>query len=239
VQFDAELDERCCGTHADVDLASARAVARILYDPPRHFQGLLERTLAQVRANGVTHAIVGLPAPFNVLPGRTTAIVTPLKDNVLRPICPIAFGPDALRVEAAVASSCDASPVPADALLWNVALWTARGRLRRGIALDTPVRLRRWPDFTRMTETPHAMRIAALLVGTPMTPRALCAKLAIPQRQVFSFLSAAASIGLVDRVARDGSARTAADTPAAAPPRPAAAERGLLARILGRLIAGH
>lgn len=234
-QIDAEVDERCCGTHGDVDLASPRQVASVLYDPPHYLEGLLEHAVAQVRATGSAYRIRGLPAPLDVLPGPTPMIATTLRDTVLRPACSLALEPGSMRMEPIVAASSNAACVPADIMLWNVALWTARGRLRRGLSLDTPVRLRRWPNFTRMIETPHAMRIVALLMAAPLTPRSLCRRLAIPQRQIFSVLSAAASVGLVERVARPVAA-VETERAARVPP---TAHRNLLSRILGRLVGAH
>ncbi|MFO1414954.1 MAG: hypothetical protein U1F10_13790 [Burkholderiales bacterium] len=226
--FDQATDERNCGHRADVDLDSPRSVAKALYDPPRHFQGMLEHALRQVRDTGVPLAIRGLPAPFVVVPGRVPTIVTPLKDSVLRSVCVMAVEPGTLAIERAPSSLPDGTAVRADVLVWQVALWTARGRLRRGVALDTPVRLARWPDFTRQVETRHAMRLAALLVRAPRTPRELCAAGSVPQRYVMSFLSAAASVGLL---VRQAPAAPVLPFPARPP-----APRGLFARILGRLV---
>jgi hypothetical protein len=230
--FDHEMDERNCGQQADVDLASTRAAAKIVYDPPGYFQGVLEHAIRQAREGTKPVAIAGLPAAFVVLPGRAPVIVTPLKDSVLRSVCVLAMKPGSLRVLDAQEIDPTMPTVPADALVWQVALWTARGRLRRGIGLDSPQRLARWPDFTRQTETPHAMRLAAILVGSARTPRELCSTLEVPQRYVFSLLSAAASVGLLQRRAVEP-----ADAPA--PDKPRSPGRSLLARILGRLVPGQ
>jgi len=173
--------------------------------------------------------IRGLPATFTIIPGPVPAIATPLKDSVLRSLCVLTMKPGSLRVELAPAVDQDAALVRADVVLWQVALWTARGRLRRGIGLDAPQRLVRWPDFTRQVETPHAMRLTAVLTAGARTPRELATTLGIPQRYVFSLLSAAASVGLLER----RSAPAAPPAPKAAPP-----ARGLLSRILGRLVPG-
>jgi hypothetical protein len=228
--FDHDADERNCGRQPDVDLDAPRASAKFVYDPPRYFQGVLEYAMRQAQERGVPLAIRGLPAPFVVVPGRAPVIVTPLRDSVLRSLCTLAMKPDSLPIDAAADTAADLPRVPADVLLWQVALWTARGRLRRGVGLDAPQRLLHWPDFTRQVATPHAMRLAAILVAGARTPRDLCTTLRLPQRHVFSLLSAAASVGLLER-------RPAA-TPAAALPPPAPPVRSLFARILGRLVPG-
>jgi hypothetical protein len=143
--------------------------------------------------------------------------------------------PGSLRIVPArgLAAPRGVEPVAAEAMLWQVALWSARGRLRRGLGFDTPVRLARWPDFPRLVETPHAMRLAAVLVAGAYTPRELCATLRIPQRYVLSFLSAAATtphLAVLAEAAAPAAVRAQPAPARAAPP------RSLLARILGRLV---
>jgi len=235
--LEREVEERNCGTAADVDLADRKQRAQVTYDPARHFQGVLEQALAATREWGVAHEVSGLPAPLRILPGRTMSVATTLKDTVLRSLCVMTLQPGSMRVTRTPpgdASDAVAGPAAtsAEALLWQVALWTARGRLRAGIEPTTLLRLRHWPDFTRIAETPHAMRIAAVLVLGPHTAQALCTELRIAQRHVFSFLAAAATTSTLEL----WDPAATAPAPQVAPPARAAPPRSLLARILGRLV---
>lgn len=253
-----ELEERNCGHAADADFSDGAAAARAIYDPPRYLQGALERAMSLARQTGKAHSIVGLPESMTVLPGHRLSIATTLKESVLRSTAVVALRPGSVTVAPIDGSVTAAPAVPAEVMLWQIALWTARGRLRRGVAPDQPLQLTRWPNFTRQIETPHAMRIAALLVSAPHTPLDVARILGIPQRYVFSVVSATVATGLVQRDRPNERFRTVASTtPAqvAAPARAAAsghaagrlppaargvaAHRTILARILMHLVPGH
>ena len=231
-QLDREIDEGNCGTAADVDLDDADAVAAVTYDPARYFQGALEQALAAVRRSGLPHEIRGLlPAPLRIVRGPPPRVATALRPALLRTLSAMQLRNGSVAIACSrAAPATGASMTDAVALLWQVALWTARGRLRSGLTPTMHLRLKKWPDLTRLAETPHAMRIAAVLVCAPHSPRELCERLRIPQRYVFSFLSAAATTPDLEVAARDASA-------AAAPPAAHTPLRELFARILGRL--GH
>jgi len=81
--------------------------------------------------------------------------------------------------------------------LWKLAIRTSRGRVPKGTDFNLPIRLLRWPNFTRTTATPHAMRIAALWTKQPMSLLNTAEALAIPLNFVFLFYSATIALGLV------------------------------------------
>lgn len=252
--LDAEVEDRCCGDAPDIDPRKADEVARATYCTQGHFQALLSQCLSRVIKDGKSRAIDGLPGPFVV---HRQGIETTIRANVLRSMCLIALREDIVRVRELPASA----PPPAGNLrplastLWEVTLWSARGRLSRDIALDVPVRLRHWPVFTRWVETPNAMRIAALLVGAPYTPLDAARALDVPHRHVFPLLSAAQAVGLLEALPghasapvvreerrggedrREGEMR-AREAARKAERREPAERRGILRRILGRLSGG-
>ncbi len=87
-------------------------------------------------------------------------------------------------------------PQNLDGFLWLIALWTARGRLAKGTDLNEPVILKNWPNFTRLIETPYALKIAAFWIGNPHSLLETARILEIPQRYVFAFFNAARAIRL-------------------------------------------
>ena len=116
-----------------------------------------------------------------------------------------------------------------EALLWKSTLWASRGRVPIGTRLDIPVYLRYWPNLTRLLLLPHSMRIAALWANQPHSLLATAKTLAIPQRHVFSFYSAAHALGLASTSQRG------VDTLLTTEPPPVDQRRGLLTRLLNRL----
>lgn len=246
--LDAELEDRCCGDAPDIDPGNPEDVARATYCMAGCFQATVRHCFALVLKDGVPRAIDGLPAPFVV---HRAGVDTSMSDNVLRPLCIVPLREDLVRVREVPGAQPTGPLQPLAPMLWQIALWSARGRLSRDIALDVPVRLRHWPVFTRWIETPNAMRISALLVGAPYTPLDAARALGVPHRHLFPLLSAAQAVGLLESLPghasaprvreerRGGLDRREQAAGGAGPDRRGLPERrGILRRILSRL-AGH
>jgi hypothetical protein len=121
-------------------------------------------------------------------------------------------------------------------LLWQVALWSCRGRLLAGIDPDTPLRLRQWPNLTRLAPLPGALRIAGLWSRTPTSLRVAVSLLKMEPGPLCNFIAASHALGLLEQVGkREEAANPAATvTRPATPPLPAA-RQSLLSRLLGRI----
>lgn len=117
---------------------------------------------------------------------------------------------------------------------WKVALWTSKGRLPTGFDPRQPVTLVRWPNFTRVLITPHAMRIAAMLWYKPASLFEVASALGIRQQFVFAFFYAANTLGNIGVLPASSPAKQPAEP--SVPPAPEKAERAsLLSKILKRL----
>ncbi len=84
-----------------------------------------------------------------------------------------------------------------DAFIWKLAIWTSKGRYPQIIDIKKPIYLQHWPNFTRLVITPHALRIAALLVVEPRTMLNISEALNIKPQYVFVFVSGAYALGLI------------------------------------------
>jgi len=89
---------------------------------------------------------------------------------------------------------------PIEQFLWKLALRTSQGRVPAGTDLETPIKLTRWPNFTRYEVTPHALRIAALWAKQPTSLMETAQTLMIPQQYVFAFYSAAYATGMLTHI---------------------------------------
>ncbi|NOX92895.1 MAG: hypothetical protein GXP18_10735 [Gammaproteobacteria bacterium] len=87
--------------------------------------------------------------------------------------------------------------LPAEPFLWKLAMRTSRGRVPMDTNFTTPVKLIRWPNFTRTIVTPHALRIAALWAKQPTSLMDTANYLAVPLQHVFMFYTAAVSLNFV------------------------------------------
>jgi len=85
----------------------------------------------------------------------------------------------------------------AEPFLWKLSMRTSRGRVPEGTDFTVPIKLIRWPNFTRTIVTPHALRIAALWAKRPTSLIDTASYLAIPLQYVFLFYTATASLNFV------------------------------------------
>ena len=116
-----------------------------------------------------------------------------------------------------------------DAFLWKLAVWTSKGRYPNVLDIYKPVYLKQWPNFTRLVVTPHALRIAALLMEGPRTLPDIADVLKIKPQYVFVFVSAAYALGLVGQAKRESDEIIQPTTIKKT------GQQGLLSRIIGKL----
>lgn len=144
------------------------------------------------------------------------------------------------------------------AFIWQLAIWTAQGRLIEPIRPDTVLKLVAWPNMTRMAYLPESMRLSAFLIKTPASLSMLYKLLPLDMHDILNFIAAAHAIGylhfeqsiqahapaqnaVVTRPAAAVLARPdqsqEADTPATthASGQAEQARGGLLQRLMGRL----
>lgn len=76
-----------------------------------------------------------------------------------------------------------------ESLIWEVAIWTARGRLFNGIDPQKAYHLKQQPDFEYFLPIPHGKEIAELWSGRELSASDIVGILGIPQRFVFAFMS--------------------------------------------------
>lgn len=82
-----------------------------------------------------------------------------------------------------------------DAMIWKIALWTARGRLNQRMDPEKVYKLKERPDFSRMIEIPHAPEITELWFDHRLSALDIVRILNVPQRYVFAYMSAADALG--------------------------------------------
>jgi hypothetical protein len=238
-RFEARMATLHVGSLPDADLDNPAALAGIYYDPASFLQGLVARAITHAREIGRPVRIDDACGTALILDPRNGQAWTTRSPNALRALAQLPTrGTLAMaRQEADTPLPEGAVARPLDGLEWELALWASRGRLPRGTGLEHPIRLKSWPNLTRLAVPPEAMRIAGLWSRGELSLRETVASLGAPQRYVFAFYSACAALGHVEQVV--------APAPAAKPRSPAAGtggepaalpSRGLFKRVLGKLL---
>lgn len=82
-------------------------------------------------------------------------------------------------------------------LLWLLGIASGGDRLLAPLTDATPVILKQWPDFGRLTPVPVHMQLTARLVRRPHTVDELSAAVSVGVTDVRAFLNAAALCGLI------------------------------------------
>jgi len=236
-----ELDHEFCGSNPDIDLSNPDKHQSVFYNTFDFLQARLQWAAKTAKNEGVALQIsvkVNNDWKIIVFLPKSKRVINSLSDFQLRVVCTAPKYCTTVKVRLYSRADSDsleerahqnASIENFNPFMWKIALWTARGRLPSGTSLTTPVKLKHWPNLTRLQNIPNIMRIATLLSDQPR-PLSLVAKvLNIPQRHVFSFYAAMHSIKLVESV--HSYPEDTSKVPATKHK-----QRGLFGRILQRLI---
>ncbi|NOY73505.1 MAG: hypothetical protein GXP14_14255 [Gammaproteobacteria bacterium] len=236
-----ELDHEFCGSSPDIDLSKPDKKQAAFYNPSDFLQARLQWATETANNEGIALQItikVNNDWKVIIFLPQSKRIINGLSDFQLRVVCTAPKYCTAVKVKRF--STEDSKNLEDRAnnhgsveslkpFMWKVALWTARGRLPVGTSLTTPVKLKHWPNLTRLQNTPNIMRIATIISDQPR-PLPLVAKvLNIPQRHVFSFYAAMCSIKLTESVETSPEKTTKVTVTKHK-------QRGLFGRILKRLI---
>lgn len=236
MRFDEKGFQAYIGSLSDIDVNDPAQFANASYDPKDYFQGYIQSAFMVCRAKGQIMQLQSGWKPIMIFP-HTHEIWLDADDPQLRAFAGIKLNPSS-------ASKMSISPVNAqtmglggsldkfqsmDAFLWKLACWTSKGRYPHLIDYSQPVYLKSWPNFTRLLITPHALRIAALLIQGPRTLTNVARVLDIKPQYVFVFASAAYALGLM------GQAKREADNLVQQPEVKHSKGQGLLGRIMNKL----
>ncbi|MDD3761090.1 MAG: response regulator [Acidithiobacillus sp.] len=121
--------------------------------------------------------------------------------------------------------------------LWQIHAIAADGRLSKKIPLNRPVKLRRWPNLTRLYPLPEALRLAAFLARSPASPALTIRMLQVQPQALLNFLAAADALQLLEYSPASGVASEPAipSSTLAEAQRPSPAKRGFLGRLLAKI----
>ncbi|MBO7554877.1 MAG: hypothetical protein J6T41_02760 [Neisseriaceae bacterium] len=84
-----------------------------------------------------------------------------------------------------------------ESCLWQFSLWTCRGRLVSEILPDTMVRLKGWPNLTRLAHISDSMRLSAFMTQTTANLHILYKILRVELKDLLDFIAATYMVGLL------------------------------------------
>lgn len=226
------------GNVPGIDVNDPKQFIKASYNPNDYFQGYVESAYKVSREKGQNRQLNSGWNPLVIFPDNNE-IWLDVDESQVR-----AFA--GLAIKSTLGSKMSVTPVSKemmdkesmtlerfhsmDAFLWKIACWASKGRYPSTIDIKKPVYLKSWPNFTRLLVTPHALRIAALLIQGPRTLPNVAEVLDIKPQYVFVFISAACSLGIAGQVRRE------ADEIVQSPEIKPNKNQGLLSRILSTLL---
>lgn len=205
MQMDEKSFTAYMGILPSLDIARPSEFKLACYNPKDYFQGYVQSAFKVASAKGQVLQLNSGWRQLLIFP-HTHEIWLDADDKQLRAFAGITInkGADTHKSmsvtppDPKTAANQDLDKFQSmDTLAWKLACWTSKGRYPQQIDIDQPIYLKHWPNFTRLLVTPHAMRIAALLVDKPRTAASIAQTLAIKPEYVFIFISAASAIGLL------------------------------------------
>ncbi|TIC85362.1 hypothetical protein [Crenobacter intestini] len=199
------------------------------FDPTAGLYGVLTSLYRQRRAAAV---FVDAQEVLRLYPAEERCVCCVAPDTLAR-LCAAPTPAIKLRALQGAHEHPPVDAPTAQSVLWQLALKSARGRMPEGVGADSLIRLRHWPNLTRLAPLPDAMRMAAFWTRTPASPRMALRMLGVEVADLCNFIAACHAIGLIDT--RRASPQTATAAAQVAPAPAAAAPRGLLSRLLARL----
>lgn len=208
-QFNEGRFSALMGTLPDIDFDDRKQVLKASYKPKNYFQGYVKSAYKFANAKARIIQINSGWKPLLIFP-QSQEVWLDADEQQLR-----AFA--GLLINKSSGSRMSLTPVDLkttqgkqsfkkfismDAFMWELAIWTSKGRYPSAINIETLIYLKRWPDFTRLVVTPHALRIAALLIREPRTLLNIADVLKIKPQYVFVFISACYALGFVGPAVR-------------------------------------
>ncbi len=213
------------------------------YNPKHYYQGYVQSTVKIAYEKTIAVKLSSAWKPLIFLP-RSHEILLDADDKQLRAFA----GVNVASMPISTTKIMSIAPVniahesiatdlekfqDLNTFLWKLACWTSKGRYIAALDLKHPVYLKQWPNFTRLVITPHAMRIAALLMTEPRTIPDIVQVLKIKPQYVFIFVSAAYTIGILEQINSQDKIDEMAKP--VKPVKKKAQKKGLLKRILNKL----
>lgn len=108
----------------------------------------------------------------------------------------------------------DKAKVTIMSCMWQMAIWTAQGRLVYPLTPQTVFTLKRWPNLTRLAPVPESMRLSAFLTKTSVNLNVLYKVMPLDMSDILNYIAATYVTGFLATDDEFVAARTTAGVPA-------------------------
>ncbi|MDO4644078.1 MAG: hypothetical protein Q4A74_09580, partial [Cardiobacteriaceae bacterium] len=84
----------------------------------------------------------------------------------------------------------DKAKVTIMSCMWQMAIWTAQGRLVYPLTPQSVFTLKRWPNLTRLAPVPESMRLSAFLTKTSVNLNVLYKVMPLDMSDILNYIAA-------------------------------------------------
>lgn len=164
-----------------------------IFDPDLGLLGVLRKTMAQES----DMVIVYENKPLMIVYPDIQKILLAVGPDVLQKLC----ARDDIKVEARIIPDNPAwrknAKVSFESCLWQFALWSSRGRLVKGVSPESMLRLKGWPNLTRLAHIQDSMRLSAFMTQTTANLHILYKIMKVDLVDLLNFLASTYLIGIL------------------------------------------
>ena len=163
-----------------------------------HTQGTLLGMVQKLAQQSEDTAVLFENKPVLVVFPSVEKVLLATESDALQQLCmqtDAEWQTKTVPASASTAQLHDKAKLTLQSCIWQLSIWTARGRLIEPITPDTVIRLKAWPNMTRLAYLPEAMRLSAFLVRTPVALNTLYKLLPVSLEDVLNYIAATYSIG--------------------------------------------
>ena len=163
-----------------------------------HTQGTLLGMVQKLAQQSEDTAVLFENKPVLVVFPSVEKVLLATESDALQQLCmqtDAEWQTKTVPASASTAQLHDKAKLTLQSCIWQLSIWTARGRLIDPITPSTVIRLKAWPNMTRLAYLPEAMRLSAFLVRTPVALNTLYKLLPVSLEDVLNYIAATYSIG--------------------------------------------
>ena len=182
----------------------------IFYNPDDYLQGYLKKSFKlaleenkNILLEGLLQSIIVLPETLEVFVKRSGNSSQVMSERSIFAISGVPLTDKNMKITILSESyekicKQDGLLFEYELLVWKLAVRASRGRMPKMTDVNKEMYLGQWPNIPSLKLTPNALKIAALWVEKPCTLSMTATSLNLPPSEVFTFLSAASALELVD-----------------------------------------
>lgn len=163
-----------------------------------HINGTLLGLIQELAQKETDTAILMNNKPVLIVFPSVKRVLLAQESEALQKLCMDPFPTLQTRPVPANSQLHEKAKISIQSCIWQLTIWTGNGRLIEPITPDTLLKLRAWPNMTRLAFLPESIRLSAFLVRYPVTLATLYKLLPVDMKDILNFIAVTYATGFLD-----------------------------------------